>query len=182
MSTHTPSNVDASRHLHRKGTDADGNKFLAIAMSNEKAGTVSLRILSIDGQAPTPCFYFPAGPAAEMPTTSLAKSVGIELEMEEDTTLTGDSTKWSDLHLLRKLKIKGSKTKKDGEGQWVNETTYQHCWYGWEFTIKSCPCLSKNIANTTGAFTAFDKAFPKCVRLLAEDAATQKSKKIISWD
>jgi hypothetical protein len=176
---HKPKEI--SRQTHRLGYDEDGNKYLATAMSNEKKGTVSIRIWSYNGKAPITCFYFPAGPAKDRPVTTLAKSVGILLESEDYLKITGDSTNWVDLKLMRKLKIVSTKATQVADG-WINITVYRHCWFKWEQEVSSIICVTKSIANHEGALAAFDEAFPRCARLLPESAADKRSKKIINWD
>jgi|19_taG_2_1085344.scaffolds.fasta_scaffold02112_10 hypothetical protein len=177
MNEHKP---NTSRQRHRLATDSAGNKYLVTAMSNEKNGTVSIRIWSKDGKAPTTCFYFPAGPAKDMPVTTLAKEVGILVESEDYNKITGDSTNWDNLHLMRKLKVVASKTKQVGT-EWINVTVYRHCWFKWEQEVSSAPCITKSIANHEGALAAFDKAFPSCARLLSESAADKRSANMIEW-
>ena len=167
-----------SRHVHRNATDKDGKAFFVVMVVwiHEKA--MSIRCWSVDGKAENPHRYFPKRPIEDYGRVQgfLAEH-GLTVEAKD---IEIPSTKWQELSNLRSVKVVRETTLKEKDG-YVNTTTYLQPWFGWEHTVVTVPCLSKQIAVEEG-YKERDSVFTSCSMLLKDHKASVAAKLIsASW-
>ena len=167
-----------SRHVHRNATDKDGKAFFVVMVVwiHEKA--MSIRCWSVDGKAENPHRYFPKRPIEDYGRVQgfLAEH-GLTVEAKD---IEIPSTKWKELCNLRSVKVVRETTLKEKDG-YVNTTTYLQPWFGWEYTVVTDPCITRQGAKDAG-FKRRDLVFPSCTALLKDQQATKAAKLIsASW-
>jgi len=172
MSTHTP-----SRHVHRSAVDADGNKYLVVCIVWNTEKNMSIRIWSVEGTADTNHWYFSKRAISDYGNLGefIETNTGLTVATED---LKVHSKDWKRLFHLRALEEVSSKTTKVDDG-YVMQTIYKQPWFGWEVTVVTGTCLSKQLAQDA-AYQKFDKMFPS-VHRSQTDATAQKAAKSLKW-
>jgi len=172
MSTHNP-----SRHVHRNAVDTDGNEYLVVCIVWNAEMCMSIRIWSVEGTAETNHWYFPKkamsdyGSLGEFIKTNTGLTVA-----DEDLEIR--SKDWKRLGQLRELEEISSKTSKV-DGGYVTRTVYKQPWFGWEISVVTGTCLSKQLVQDA-AYQKFDKMFP-AVHCALTDKEAEKAAKRLKW-